>query len=196
MPFPVSYSRDVDSGTIPGEHKSAMKIPQIARLSACFGITALCALTFSPRAVAQPCPTVKTTTQTAATMRAIVKSVNCLVESGASPATTVGSVRTADVRTSDARTADTRIADARPGTQVDTLPIIGPQHSRIYPGFLLAILSMPVDNSHKSALVTPDAPQATVRGAGGGECKLKLNSDRTLDAQCNQAGGTVFVVFR
>jgi hypothetical protein len=55
---------------------------------------------------------------------------------------------------------------------------------------------MPVDNTHKSALVTPDAPQATVRGAGGGECKLKLNADRTLDAQCNQAGGTVFVVFK
>ena len=34
------------------------------------------------------------------------------------------------------------------------------------------------------------------RGAGGGECKLKLNSDRTLDALCNQAGGTVFVVFK
>ena len=191
MPSFVSYSRDVESGTIPGEHKRAMKIPQIARLSACFGVTALCALTFSTRAVAQRCPTVKTTTQTAATMRAIVKSVNCLVESGASPTTTSASVRTADVRT-----ADTRIAEARPGTQVDTLPIIGPQHSRMYPGFLLAILSMPVDNSHKSALVTADAPQATVRGAGGGECKLKLNSDRTLDAQCNQAGGTVFVVFR
>jgi hypothetical protein len=107
--------------------------------------------------------------------------VNCLVESGSAPATTSASIRTADVRG---------------GTQVDTLPIIGPQHSRIYPGFMLAILSMPVDNTHKSALVTPDVPQATVRGAGGGECKLKLNSDRTLDALCNQAGGTVFVVFK
>ena len=86
--------------------------------------------------------------------------------------------------------------DVRTGSQVDTLPIIGPQHSRIYSGFQLAILSMPVDNNHKSALVTADAPQATIRGAGGGECKLKLNSDRTLDAMCNQAGGTVFVVFK
>jgi hypothetical protein len=32
----------------------------------------------------------------------------------------------------------------RTGTQDDTLPIIGPQHSRAYPGFMLAILSMPV----------------------------------------------------
>ena len=138
----------------------------------------LCAL-----AVAQPCPKVNTTTQTPATMRAIVKSINCLVESGAAAPASL-------------RTADVRMAEVRTGTQVDTLPIIGPQHSRIYPGFMLAILSMPVDNVHKSAIVTPDAPQAGIRGAGGGECKLKLNSDRTLDAECNQAGGTVFVVFK
>jgi hypothetical protein len=132
-------------------------------------------------ALAQPCPKIATTTQTPATMRAIVKSINCLVESGAAPTASPATLRTSEVRN---------------GTQVDTLPIIGPQHSRMYPGFVLAILSMPVDNAHKSALVTPDAPQVTVRGAGGGECKLKLNGDRTLDAQCNQAGGTVFVVFK
>jgi hypothetical protein len=142
---------------------------------------ALFALLLGTLAAAQPCPKVNTTTQTPATMRAIVKSVNCLVEAAPAPATTPASIRTVDIRI---------------GTQVDTLPIIGPQHSRIYPGFMLAILSMPVDNTHKSALVTPDAPQTVIRGAGGGECNLKLNSDRTLDAQCNQAGGTVFVVFK
>jgi hypothetical protein len=134
--------------------------------------------------IAQPCPKVSTTTQTPATMRAIVKSVNCLVESGATAAPAA------------LRTADVRFAEVRTGTQVDTLPIIGPQHSHTYPGFMLAILSMPVDNTHKSAIVTPDSPLADIRGAGGGECKLKLNSDRSLDAQCNQAGGTVFVVFK
>jgi hypothetical protein len=148
-----------------------MKLSKIAAFSLSLLVCAF--------AVAQPCPKVATTTQTPATMRAIVKSVNCLVESA--PAATPASLRTADVRNS---------------TQVDTLPIIGPQHSHMYFGFILAILSMPVDNTHKSALVTPDSPQATVRGAGGGECKLKLNSDRTLDAECNQAGGTVFVVFK
>jgi hypothetical protein len=132
-------------------------------------------------AAAQPCPKVNTTTQTPATLRAIVKSVNCLVESEPAPTTTSASLRTADVRA---------------GAQVDTLPIIGPQHSRMYPGFVLAILSMPVDNNRKSALITPDSPQTTLRGAGGGECQLKLNPDRTLDALCNQAGGTVFVVFK
>ena len=91
---------------------------------------------------------------------------------------------------------DVRTGEVRGGTQVETLPIIGPQHTHTYAGFALAILYMPVDNTHKSAIVTPESPQADIRGAGGGECKLKLNSDRTLDAQCNQAGGTVFVVFK
>jgi hypothetical protein len=157
-----------------------MKSPKIAALS-----LLLCTL-----AAAQPCPKVKTTTQTPATLRAIVNSVNCLVD--AAPA----SIRSADVRSADIRNVDARNVETRAGAQVDTLPIIGPQHSRMYPGFVLAILSMPVDAAHKSALVTSDTPQATVRGAGGGECKLKLNLDRTLDAQCNQAGGTVFVVFK
>jgi hypothetical protein len=152
-----------------------MTLPKIALFSLFAGTLAL----------ASPCPKVKTTTQTPATMRAIVKSVNCLVESGpAAPAPVA------------LRTADVRFAEPRSGTQVDTLPIIGPQHSHTYPGFMLAILSMPVDNTHKSAIVTSESPQAIVSGAGGGECKLKLNSDRTLDAQCNQAGGTVFVVFK
>ncbi len=148
-----------------------MKSPKIAVL----------ALLLCVPALAQPCPKVNTTTQTSATLRAIVKSINCLVDSESAPTATPATFRTAEMRT---------------GSQVDTLPIIGPQHSRIYPGFLLAILSMPVDNTHKSVLVTPDSPQAAIRGAGGGECKLKLNTDRTLDAQCNQAGGTVFVVFK
>ena len=142
-------------------------------------------LLLAATAFAQPCPKISTTTQTPATMRAIVKSVNCLVESS-SPAASSASLHTADMR----------FADVHGGTQVDTLAIIGPQHTHTYPGFTLAILSMPIDNVHKSAIVTPESPQADIRGAGGGECKLKLNSDRTLDAQCNQAGGTVFVVFK
>jgi hypothetical protein len=132
-------------------------------------------------ALAEPCPKVATTTQTPATMRAIVKSINCLVEAGTAQTTAPGTPRT---------------GETRGGTQVDTLPIIGPQHTHIYPGLVLAILSMPVDDTRKSAIVTPEAPQATIRGAGGGECKLKLNSDRTVDAQCNQAGGTGYVVYR
>jgi len=114
-------------------------------------------------------------------MRQIARSINCLVDAGSAPGPAPAMLRTTEIRG---------------GTQVDTLPIIGPQHTRTYPGLVLAILSMPVDNAHRTVLVTPDSPQASIRGAGGGECKLKLNSDRTLDALCNQAGGTVFVVFK
>lgn len=146
------------------------------------------ALGLAGLAVAQPCPKVNTTTQTPATMRAIQKSINCLVDYGVAPSASPASLRSADVRSGS--------SGSGPGTQVDTLQIIGPQHSRIYAGFVLAILSMPVDNTTKSAIVTSDSPQAAIRGAGGGECKLKLNVDRTVDAVCNQAGGTVFVVYR
>lgn len=167
------YSRDVEGAGIRGEHIQTMNSRHFPLLPFL--------LVMSAAAFAEPCPKVATTTQTPATMRAIVRSVNCLVDSNAAPAASAVTLRTADVRG---------------GTQVDTLPIIGPQHTHNYPGFVLAILSMPVDNTHRSVLVTPDSPQAAVRGAGGGECHLKLNPDRTLDAQCNQAGGTVFVVFK
>lgn len=139
------------------------------------------ALLATALALAEPCPKVITTTETPATIRAIVRSINCLVESSGGPGN---------------RAAAVHISETRSGIQVDTLPIVGPQHSRTYAGFVLAILSMPVDNTQKSVIVTPDSPQATLRNAGGGECKLKLNPDRTLDAQCSQAGGTVFVVYR
>lgn len=133
--------------------------------------------------LAQPCPKVSTTTQTPATTRAIVKTINCLVDMGGAPAQSSASLRTADIHSGN-------------GTQVDTLSIVGPQHSRMYSGFVLAILAVPVDNTTRSAIVTFDAPQAAIRGTGGGECKLKLNSDHTVDASCSQAGGTVFVVYR
>jgi hypothetical protein len=162
----------MESAPLPGHHKQIMSVPKSTLLSI---------LLLSAAALAEPCPKVATTTQTPATMRAIVKSINCLVEAEAAPTPTPGTPRTAETRS---------------GAQVDTLPIIGPQHTRTYPGLVLAILSMPVDDTRKSTIVTPDAPQATIRGAGGGECKLHLNAHRTVDAQCNQAGGTVYVVYR
>src|ERR1043166_3845472 len=121
----LSYSRDVEAAPFPSHHStamksSAMKLPNVALFS-----LLTCTL-----AVAQPCPKVNTTTQTPATMRAIVKSVNCLVQSGTAPTPV------------SPRTADVRFAEARTGTQVDTLPIVGPQHTHTYPGFVLAILSM------------------------------------------------------
>ena len=144
-------------------------------------LTCVTALGLVAYAWADPCPKVNTTTQTPATMRAIVKSINCLVDASSGQSTSPSAVR---------------VTESRDGAHVDTLPIIGPQHSRAYPGLVLAILSMPVDNTQKAVLVTPDSPQAFIRGTSGGECKLRLNPDRTLEAQCSQAGGTVFVVYR
>ena len=141
--------------------------------------------------LAQPCPKVNTTTQTPATMRAIVKSVNCLVEmmpASSSAMSGSPSLRSADVRYTGASTSSS--------TQVETWPIVGPQHTRTYPGFVLAILTMPVDNTQKSAVVTWESPQASIRGSGGGECKVKLNADRSVDAVCNQTGGSMFVVYK
>jgi hypothetical protein len=34
-----------------------------------------------------------------------------------------------------------------------------------------------------------------VSGNAGAECKLKINSDNTVDGQCNQTGGSLFVVY-
>ena len=174
------YSRDVEHGKVSGQYGRAMNLSPIALSKfatfAVFLAIPLCA-------PAEPCPKVSTTTQTPATMRAIVKSINCLVDSGSAPAVAQVSYRGSD-------------SPGLVGTQVDTVPVIGPQHTRTYPGFMLAILSMPVDSAQRSALVTADSPQAVVRGSGAGECKLKLNSDHTVDAQCTQAGGTVFVVYK
>jgi len=163
----------MEPAAIPGDHIQTMNPRRLLLLSL---VMFSCA-----SALADPCPKVISTTQTAATLRQIARSINCLVDANSVPAPAPTVLRSSDVRG---------------GTQVDTLPIIGPQHTHNYPGFVLAILSMPIDNTRRSLLVTPDSPLADIRGAGGGECKLKLNPDRTLDAQCNQAGGTVFVVFR
>lgn len=173
MALPRLYSGDVGSGRIRADNRE-MNLRKAA-LAAVFGLGLV-----GIAVAAEPCPKVNTTTETPATLRAIVKAVNCLIDSGSAPATGTAAFRT----------------EARGALQVDTWPIVGPQHTRTYPGFLLAILTMPVDNAQKSVAVTPDSPQVTIRGASGGECKLTLNSDRTIDAQCSQAGGTVFVVYR
>ena len=78
---------------------------------------------------------------------------------------------------------------------IESFPVIGPQHTRSYKKIVLAVLSVPTGNETKTGLVTPDNPSATVAGNAGAECKLKINSDNTVDAQCNQTGGNIFVVF-
>jgi len=73
---------------------------------------------------------------------AIVKSINCLVESGG--ASTSASLRTA-------MCVLPRPVRERKWTRCRSSAAALPHLS----GFMLAILSMPVDNNHKSAIVTP-----------------------------------------
>jgi hypothetical protein len=135
-------------------------------------LLALSLLVFSAAAVAQSCPKVAYTTP-AATTRQMVTSVNCLV----------------------ARTAVSRTEVNKAGFMVESFPVIGPQHTRSYRKIVLAVLSVPTGNETKTGLATPDNPTATVAGTAGAECKLKINSDNTVDAECNQTGGNIFVVY-
>jgi hypothetical protein len=129
-------------------------------------------LTFSVTARAQSCPKVVYTT-TAATTKNVVASVNCLV---AKSAASHGEVNKASL-------------------MVDSFPVIGPQHTRSYRKIVLAMISVPVGNETKTALATADNPSATVEATAGAECKLKINPDSTVDGQCNQTGGNLFVVY-
>lgn len=129
-------------------------------------------LGFSIGAGAQSCPKVAYTTP-AATTKQMVTSVNCLV----------------------ARTAVNRTEVNKNGFIVESFPVIGPQHTRSYRKIVLAVLSVPAGNETRTGLATPDNPAATVAGTAGAECKLKINSDNTVDAQCSQTGGNIFVVY-
>jgi hypothetical protein len=123
-------------------------------------------------ASAQPCPKVAYTTPTATT-KAMVMSVNCLVARSDAPRAEVN----------------------KGAFQVETFAVIGPQHTRSYRKIVLAMLSVATGTETKTALATADNSAATVSGTAGAECKLRINADNTVDGQCNQTGGTLFVVY-
>lgn len=126
----------------------------------------------SVAAGAQSCPKVAYTTP-AATTKQMVTSVNCLV----------------------ARTAVHRTEESKTGFMVESFPIIGPQHTHSYRKIVMALVSVPTGNETRTGLATPANPSATVAGTAGAECKVKINSDNTVDGQCNQTGGNIFVVY-
>jgi hypothetical protein len=127
---------------------------------------------FSTAAGAQSCPKVVYTTA-AATTKKMVASVNCLVARNAAGHTEV----------------------RQAGLQVESFPVIGPQHTHSYRKIVLAMISVPAGNETRTALATPDNPDAAVRATAGGECKIKINPDNTVDGQCNQTGGSLFIVY-
>jgi hypothetical protein len=106
-------------------------------------------------------------------MKNVVASVNCLV----------------------ARSASGRTETNKAGLMVESFPVIGPQHTRSYRKIVLAMLSVPAGNETRTGLATTDNPTATVNGTAGAECKLKINSDNTVDGQCSLTGGNLFVVY-
>lgn len=122
--------------------------------------------------IAQSCPKVAYTTPVATTKQ-MVASVNCLVAKGAAGHSEVN----------------------KAGLIVESFPVIGPQHTHSYRKIVLAMISVPAGNETKTALATSDNPSASVSATGGGECKLKINPDNTVEAQCNQTGGSLFVVY-
>ena len=137
---------------------------------------AVCLIFSAMEASAQSCPKVTYTTPTA-TMKSLVASVNCLV----------GSVD---------KTRPAHADMPKGGFLVESFAVIGPQHTHSYRKIVLAMVSVPAGNEIKTALVTPDAPEASVAATAGAECKIKLNSDSTVDSQCNLTGGTLYVIYR
>jgi hypothetical protein len=123
-------------------------------------------------AFAETCPKVSYTTPSATT-KAMVTTVNCLVS----------------------KSTPNRVEPKTPGVQVESFPVIGPQHTRGYRKIVLALLSISTGTETKTALATPENPAASVSGTAGAECKLKINADNTVDGQCNQTGGSLFVVY-
>ena len=129
-------------------------------------------LGLSPISGAQSCPKVVYTT-TAATTKSMVASVNCLV----------------------AKSAAARSEVNKAGLAVESFPVVGPQHTRSYRKIVLAMISVPVGDETKTALATSENPSAAVRATAGAECKVKINPDNTVDGQCNQTGGNLFIVY-
>jgi len=127
-------------------------------------------------AAGQACPKVTYINPTA-TIQSLVTSINCLID-------TTERNRTAKAETNKAVVL------------VDAFQVIGPQHTRAYGRVLFAALALPSGNTAKTALAMPDNREAIVPGAAAAECKVKINSDNTVDAACNLTGGTLYVVYR
>lgn len=144
----------------------------MTRLRTLFVALSFSCLGFSAVAGAQSCPKVAYTT-VAATTRSMVASVNCLV----------------------ARSAASHSEVNKSGLMVESFPVIGPQHTHSYRKIVLAMISVPAGNETKTALATTDNPNATVTATAGGECKIKINPDNTVDGQCSQTGGSLFIVY-
>jgi hypothetical protein len=147
-----------------------------------FGVLAAI-LTLAMAASAETCPRVSYTT-TASTLRSLVAAVNCLNARTQSEETPVS-----------VRSAAAEPVPSKGGMEVDSVKIVGPQHSRPYAQVVMAVLTVPTGGTTKTAVVTPDARQATVTAEAGGSCSVTINPDKTVDSHCYLAGGTVYILY-
>ena len=127
-------------------------------------------------AAAQACPKVTYINPTA-TIQSLVFSVNCLIDT-----------------TERARSG--RAETGKAAFTLEAFPITGPRHTRAYGTVVFAVLANSAGNTTKTALVTPENPAASVSGTAGAECQIKINSDNTVDGQCKQTGGVLYVIYR
>jgi hypothetical protein len=134
----------------------------------------------SANAMAETCPKVSYSTPNA-TIKNLVAAVNCMNSAKASE------------KANESAPADKAPRNA---LSVETFQIIGPQHTRNYRNVVFAVLSVPVGNGVKTVAVTKETEQASIMSTGGGECRIKVNSDNSVDSQCSLTGGTMYVVHR
>lgn len=123
----------------------------------------------------QACPKVTLTPSTQQTMQSLVFSVNCLIDTS---------------EQARSRSAE----NPRSGLLVEGISITGAQHTRPYPNIVFAVVAVPAAGTMKMSLATPDNPEAKASSSAS-ECKITINPDNTIDAQCGAVSGTLFVVF-
>lgn len=138
-----------------------------------FGVLVLAAVAMQ----GQSCPKVTYTTPNA-TIKSLVTAVNCL-SGGAG-----------DI------TAKPAAAGGKHDLAIESFQIIGPKRTRTYRKVVFAVLMVPVASSTQAVAVTPENPESSITGTGGGQCKIKINPDNTVDGMCNLTGGTIFVAYR
>jgi hypothetical protein len=141
-------------------------------------VSVLVLIVASASAMAESCPKVTYSTPNA-TLKDLVAAVNCMNSAPEKP----GEVAAAD-------------KTSKSGLSVESFQIIGPQHTRNYRHVVFAVLSVPVGNGIKTVAVTKDSEAAGIMSTGGGECRIKVNVDNSVDGQCSLAGGTMYVVHR
>jgi hypothetical protein len=145
-----------------------MKLPKTSSLLLAF-------LTVPSFVWPQACPKVTLTSSTQQTIQGLVFAVNCLIDVSEQARSNLPQNPT-------------------PGLLAEGISISGTQHTHTYPNIVFAVVAIPAGGTMKMSLATPDNPEAKASSSAS-ECKIRINADNTIDAQCGAVSGTLFVVF-